>query len=286
MFAKWHNFNARLSRAPNRNAKPPSRDTPVTTVYLESVVVKLPNTNVEFTDGIVALLDVLGQNENYVLGLTGSDQDYYPKLFVDFRSEHSDIITDFVLSNGEVTSVKVENSTGLSKPSPHLYKPVSVGTVNQRFIALGARLMAIDHVGFNLPWFSSDLHPITLQLRKELSLKCLYHKFPTGEAWDFIIPGDLDEIVNRKTVDYTQVRRPKFELVSFHKTSTPLIQFDVSVDASYERFLHLFPESLNDPGLRNIWVYLENPYTIDVCLVINEFAAESDWSDFFNGFRL
>ena len=259
----------------------------MTTQYLESVIVRFPYTNVEFTNELASLLDVLGANENYILSLAGSDQCYYPKLFVDFRSEHSDILTDFVLSNGElILSVKVENSTGLSKPSPHSYKPVSVEMVNQRFKALGARLRGIDHVGFNLPWFNSDLHPIILHLRKELSSKCLYHRFPTGEAWDFIIPGDLDEITDSKAVDYAQVRKPKFELVSIHKTSTPLIQFDVSVDASFEKLWQLFPESLNDPDLRNIWVYLENPYPIDVCLVLNEFKAESDWSDMFKGFRL
>jgi hypothetical protein len=86
-------------------------------------------------------------------------------------------------------------------------------------------------------------------------------------------------------VDYTKVRRPKFELVSFNKASTPLIQLDVGVNASYERFAPLFPESLNEPEYRNIWIYLRNPYTVDVCLVINEFGA-GDWSDYFKGCRL
>jgi hypothetical protein len=53
----------------------------------------------------------------------------------------------------------------------------------------------------------------------------------------------------------------------------------------YEEFSRLFPESLNDPEFRYVWVYLETPYTTDVCLVINEFT-ERDWSDYFKGCRL
>jgi hypothetical protein len=255
------------------------------TVYLEKITVRLPGTNTEFTNSLASLIEVLGHNENHILKLTSSSQSFYPELLLDFWSECSEIMTDFILSNGEIVCVKVENSTGLSKQSPHSYQPLSVETVIQRLVTSGVRLVGIDHVGFNLPWFSPDLHPRILQLREELSSRCLYHRFPTGESWDFIIPGDNDEISNRKAVDYTIVRRPKFELVSFDKTSTPLIQFDIGVSVGYERFSLLFPESLNDPELRNVWVYLETPYTIDVCLVMNEFT-EHDWSDFFTGFRL
>jgi hypothetical protein len=147
------------------------------------------------------------------------------------------------------------------------------------------KLVGIDHGGFNLPWFSSGLHPDILGLREHLSSRCLYHKFPTGEPWDFIIPGDTHEIVRRKSVDYDRNRRPKFEVVSFEKASTPIIQFDILVNANYETFAQLFPESLLDTELRNSWVYLENPYSIDVCLVINEFS-EGDWSAFFKDCRL
>ncbi|MBE3117944.1 MAG: hypothetical protein IMZ50_04210 [Candidatus Atribacteria bacterium] len=257
----------------------------MTTVYLERITVKFPNTNIEFTNQLTSLIDVLGQSENHVLELASSDQSFFPKIRVDFQSEHSGILTDFALSNGETTSVKIENSTGLSKQSPHSYKPLSVGTVNHRLLTSGVKLVGIDHVGFNLPWFSSDLHPGILQLREHLSSRCLYHKFPTGEPWDFIIPGNAHEIAHRKDVDYARIRKPKFEVVSFDKASTPLIQFDIAVNVNYETFAQLFPESLNDPELRNIWVYLENPYTMDVCLVINEFT-DGDWSDYFKECRL
>lgn len=254
-------------------------------VYLERITVKFPNTHIEFTNQLASLMDVLGQSGNHVLDLTSSDQNFFPKILIDFQSEHSDMFTDFALSNGEIISVKIENSTGLHKQSPHSYEPVSIETVRQRFLTSKVKLVGIDHVGFNLPWFSSDLHPTILNLRASLSSRCLYHKFPTGEPWDFIIPGDTNEIARHKAVDYAGIRRPKFEVVSFDKASTPLIQFDIIVNAKYETFSQLFPESLKDMELRNIWVYLKNPFPIDVCLVINEFA-DGDWSDFFKDSRL
>jgi 8-oxo-dGTP pyrophosphatase MutT (NUDIX family) len=256
-----------------------------TTVYLERIVVRLPNTSAEFTAGLAALLDVFGQRENSVLALHSSDPSFYPKLFVDFQAEQAGVRTDFVLSDGETISVQVENTTGLNKQSPHVYRPLSVEAVSHRLTTAGIRLVGIDHVGCNLPWFSAGWHPRIGQLRRELSARCLYHRFPTGEPWDFIIPGDREEIAKRKDIDYNTTRRPKFELVSFVNASTPLIQFDVGVNASYERFLALFPEALNDSEFRNVWLYLENPYPIDVCLVLNEYT-ERDWSDFFQGYRL
>jgi hypothetical protein len=254
-------------------------------VYLERITVTFPDTNTEFTNGLAALIGGLGHAENRVLRLASSSQTCYPQLAVDFRSGRADIMTDFTLSDGEIVSVKVENSTSVSKPSPHSYQPLDIETVTHRLATSAVRLVGIDHVGFNLPWFSSDVHPRILELREKLSSRCLYHRFPTGEPWDFIIPGDTDEIAHRKAVDYSRDRWPKFELVSFNKASTPLIQFDVGVNLGYESFSLLFPESLNDPDFKNVWVYLETPYPVDVCLVINEFTG-SDWSDFFKDYRL
>jgi len=66
------------------------------------------------------------------------------------------------------------------------------------------------------------------------------------------------------------VRRPKFEIVSFDKASTPLLQLDIQMNTSYEILLGLFPEALVYPLIRNLWIYLENPYGLDICLVVNE----------------
>lgn len=255
------------------------------TVYLEKVTLKFPHFASEFTSRLAALLDLFGYNENHILRLTNSNQQFYPELQVNFQAGCSEVVADFTLSDGKSIHAKVENSTGLNKQSPHSYQLLSVETVNQRLMTSGISMVGLDHVGINLPWFASELHPKIIQLREALSARCLYHRFPTGEPWDFIIPGDIDEIGKQKTIDYSIVRRPKLELVSFDKTSTPLVQFDIGVNVGYESFSGSFPESLHDSKLNNTWVYLETPYSVDVCLVMNEFS-ESDWSEFFSGCRL
>ncbi len=53
----------------------------------------------------------------------------------------------------------------------------------------------------------------------------------------------------------------------------------------YEKLKQLFPEAIADDELRNIWVYLKNPYELDFCLVLNE-PTDTDWSGFFEGHRL
>lgn len=254
--------------------------------FLDEIIVRLPQAHHSFITGLFSILGVLGRNESHLFKLDNSNPDYFPSIIIDLESHHSDVCVDFIKSTGECLSVVIENTTGLDKQSPHSYQPLSVTTIKRRFEDFNTRLLGVDHVGFNLPWFASPIHPTIFKLRHLLSEQCLYHCFPTGESWDFILPGDLDEITRRKPVDYTEIRRPKFELVSFEKASKPLIQFDVSAQIAYEQCLHLFPESLPDPSLRNVWLYLENPYQVDVCLVINEFEADSDWSTFFAGCRL
>lgn len=197
----------------------------------------------------------------------------------------SGVLVQFIRSDNETINVKVKNITGVYKSSPHTYRHISMTEAKKRLFASEIKLIEVDHVGFNLPWFSAGLHPEIVQLRQELASRCLYHRYPTGEPWDFILPGDEEEITNSKQVDYSKVRRPKFELVSFDKASTPLIQFDFSVNASFESFSQLFPEALIDTEFKNIWLYIENPYQIDICLVINEYA-ESDWSEYFNNSRI
>lgn len=52
----------------------------------------------------------------------------------------------------------------------------------------------------------------------------------------------------------------------------------------FAQIKYIFPEGIADSELRNVWVYLENPYGIDICLVLGENSA--DWSDPFTGHRL
>jgi hypothetical protein len=253
--------------------------------YLNRIILRFPAADRGFIERFIPLIGVLGKREGKVLELNCSSQNFYPKISLDFSTlQAPGVVVDFILSDGEAISVRVENTTGEHRQSPHAYSHLKIDQVIERLARTGIRLAGVDHVGFNLPWFATRLHPEMVRLRERLASKCLYHIFPTGEPWDFIIPGDQDEIMRRKDVDYSQVRRPKFEIVSFDKASTPLIQLDLQFDASYERLLGLFPEALNDPEIRNLWIYLENPSGVDICLVANE-LDEHDWGGFFEGSR-
>jgi len=179
--------------------------------------------------------------------------------------------------NGNTIEVPIKNTTGRVKKSPHEYKPLSIEEVVFRH--KGVKIVEIDHIGFNLPWFDG-IHPDILKLRTQLSDKSVYKLFPTGEPWDFILPASEKEIHDQETLDYAVVRRPKFEIVSFDKSSRPLIQFDVLLKKTGKELSELFPEGIFDSGHNNVWVYLKNPYDLDICLVLNEWK-KGDWGEFF-----
>lgn len=254
--------------------------------FLEKITLKFPAEDNPFGWIFSQWMKVLGENSDSFINLNCSAANYFPKIWLDFFAEGlAEVRVEFALSSGEVYSLSLVNITGENRQSPHAYAHITGDDFARRLAQENLALVGIDHAGCNLPWFAEGLHPQIAWLRDQLSKGCLYHLFPTGEAWDFILPGDTEEIRDQKPIDYTHTRRPKFEIVSFEKSSTPLVQFDVQLNASYEQLLELFPESLNDPGLRNLWIYLENPYDIDLCVVANPYSA-GDWSDFFKTSRL
>lgn len=253
--------------------------------YLEKITVNLPGDQAGFNHRLVSLLAKLGETSSHHLELAQSNQNQYPRIAVDFQSSRPAPCVEFLVSGGDVVPLNVDNTTGEEKKSPRVYGYVEIDTVARRLTAAGIDLIGVDHVGANLPWFAAGIHPRILQLRESIRNCCLYHRYPSGEPWDFILPGTIDEIAGRRAADYKAIRRPKFELVSFEKSSTPLIQIDLGVNAGYEDFTALFPEALADPVFRNIWIYLKNPHAVDVCLVLNEFS-ERDWSGFFVGQRI
>jgi hypothetical protein len=251
---------------------------------LEQITLQLPGTHPEFHSRLLSLLASLGTTTPHRLELAVSDGNYFPRVSIGFQFPGADATADFGFSGGGI-SVCIENITGKRKRNPHPYRPLPIDEVSRRFTEAAWKIAASDHIGFNLPWFGPGIHPRILELRRKLAGGCLYHRYPPGEPWDFILPGDADEIAGRKPVDYGKTRRPKFELVSFDLASTPLIQINISVDDRFESFTRLFPEALIDPEFRNIWIYLENPFPIDICLVVNEISAE-DWCGYFDGCRM
>ena len=61
----------------------------------------------------------------------------------------------------------------------------------------GMKLIGIDHLGVNLPWFDPGPHPRILRLRETVKAQCLYHRYPTGEPWDFILPGAPEDSLRK-----------------------------------------------------------------------------------------
>jgi hypothetical protein len=214
-----------------------------------------------------------------------SCEDFFPRVSFDSNAERGFTKADFVLATNTIVSVDITNITGMDRKNPSSYCQLELEDVRGRFVKNDLEISGIDHVGFNLPWFNGGIHPAIGDLRNRLKLSCLYHTFPTGEPWDFIIPGKLAETRRQKAIDYEQIRKPKFEIVSFDKASTPLVQIDVASKKKYEELSSLFPEALDDQNMKNIWIYLRNPSDIDICLVINE-STEGDWSSFFKGHRI
>jgi hypothetical protein len=162
-----------------------------------------------------------------------SNEIFLPTISFDANSTETFAKADFDFISNEILSVYITNITGVEKRNTSPYRHFELEDVNERFTKSRMEVARIDHIGFDLPWFKIGVHPAMADLRNRLKSTCLYHLFPTGEPWDFIIPGELAEIRKRKAVDYCQIRKPKFEIVSFDKTSIPLIQIDMEVEARY-----------------------------------------------------
>src|SRR6266511_2022352 len=245
---------------------------------LQSVTLQLPNSDQAFGDKLLTLLAPFGRRGDSSLRFTPSNPNFLPQIA--FKINNTTPRAIFTLSN-ETIEIDIANKTGQQKQSPELYTPLPLQEVMSRLSY--ARLEQLDHVGFNLPWFDG-LHPDIEKLRRTVAPHTAYYRFPTGEEWDFILPATKEEIAS-KVVNLTQDRRPKLEIVSFDKSSTPLIQIDFSIDQPYSEITKLFPEGIADSELKNVWVYIQNPYGIDLCFVVGEYG-DSDWSEFFEGHRL
>ena len=243
---------------------------------LNSIHIVLPKKDTAFTEQLIAFLSPLGTVVDGDITFTKSDDSYFPEIVFSIKASDPPHAL-FHSKNDFEMKVDILNSTGKEKESPHTYTPIDIEVVANRLQE--RKVVGLDHVGFNLPWFDG-IHPDILKLRTQLSDKSVYKLFPTGEPWDFILPASEKEIHNQETLDYTVVRRPKFEIVSFDKSSRPLIQFDLQIQADAQMIQNLFPEGIYDPGPNNVWVYLKNSYDLDICLVLNE-RKVGDWGEFF-----
>jgi len=244
---------------------------------LQAVTFKFPDQ--DYGNRLFSLLAPFGLLGDDKILFTKASPDFYPNIaFCNVPT--TGLMVQFELP-GQSIDIEVVNKTGEEKLSPEKYSLIPI----EDFVARTKQweFVGLDHVGFNLPWFDG-LHPDIAKLREEVAPHSAYYLFPTGEDWDFILPATEEEIDSNK-IDLSKVRRPKLEIVSFEKASTPLIQIDLSVRQKFEDIVMAFPEGIADSNLKNVWVYLTNPYGIDICLVVGEHQG-NDWSGFFEGHRL
>lgn len=247
---------------------------------LQQVRFVLPARPAAFGDAFLQTLGEFGSIQDGRFWLRRSDPRHYPAVSV----EGGDVVRPTVEFCGDRATRRVElsNTTGIERSSPYEYTHISLDEYRRRSGEL--RFAALDHVGFGLPWFRGT-HPEVLALREALAGSCAYHRFPTGEDWDFILPASPEEIAGAE-LDPSVIRRPKIEIVSFDTVSVPLIQVDLAVDLPHADLVRLFPEALADARWGSVWVYIDNPYGVDICLVLNEGTGEPDWSGDFLGHRL
>ena len=249
------------------------------THVLEQIIIVLPAGNSLFEEKIISFFARCSAVQDKKVHFSPSNTEFLPKVSLEFQKVSEPKV---LFLNGNTIEVPIKNTTGRVKKSPHKYKPLSIEEIVFRLE--GIKIVEIDHVGFNLPWFDGT-HPDIVRIRELYKRESMYYLFPTGEDWDFIIPGTVGEISGKSSIDYTIKRRPKFEIVSFNKCSKPLIQIDVLVHEKFEKLTSLFPEAIQDLELKNMWVYLKTPYNIDICLVLNDYRS-GDWCEFFKESRL
>ncbi len=239
---------------------------------LESITIRLPRKDRDFENKFLNFLGQFGIKKGDKITFQRSSDKYLPRTAFEF----SDCQTaEAIFCSSTEHKVKIANTTGQEKKSPLAYTPIKLGEFLERVKNLNFEF--VDHIGFDIFW-PRGAHPAIQQAREVLSKECLYYLYPTGEDWDFIIPATPEEIVS-KALDYKAIRRPKFEIVSLDYTSTPIIQFDISVKENFDQIKGLFPEGYPDNYLKNVWVYIENPYELFICVVIGH-RNKGDWYRF------
>lgn len=249
-------------------------------MILDEVDIGLP-VDTAFQSELIHFLSDSVEESGDALLFPAVDSSYVPRIKLSFGTSTSPQAI-FKLSNQTKVIVPLVNTSGQEQRSHHEYNQIEISEIKHRLPEM--QIVGVDHLGINLPWFDG-IHPEILRMRRVLSKRCLYHLFPSGEAWDFILPGTESEISGKETIDYNHTRRPKFEIVSFDKCSTPLIQTEILVDIAYDEYKYAFPEGIAVDEARQVWLYVENLFTIDFCIVLNE-ASDQDWSGLFKGNRL
>ena len=247
--------------------------------HLELVTIKLP-ADEQFSFRFFDVLSECGKQSRGTYSANRTNVDFLPLINIEFSNVQIPEIS-FSCNDFEISKT-ITNETGQLRLSPHSYKHLTIDEFANRLKDTGS-IKTIDHLGVNFPWFDG-ISPVLIDLRQQLKSKTAYYRFPSGEGWDFILPATKSEL-KTNNVDLSIERRPKLELVSFEKSSTPIIQIDCITTIEYARLKEIFPEAIFVDELSNVWVYINNNFGVDICFVLNG-PSNSDWSTYFEGFRL
>ena len=239
---------------------------------LKSVTICLPHKDKDFEEKFLDFLSQFGKRDKNSIAFQSSDKNYSPLIDLKIGDCELPVVT---FNLPDVNEIKLVNKSGKLKKSPYDHSPISIQEFLSRAKLLNFEFL--DHLGFDIPWFEG-VHPEIESLRNSLSSQSLYYLYPSGENWDFIIPATKDEILSKK-ISYEAIRRPKFEIVSLNDSSKPIVQFDMSVKESFKEIRQLYPEGIPDNYQGNVWVYIKNPYGINICFVVGH-RSKADWYKF------
>jgi hypothetical protein len=239
---------------------------------LQSITICVPQKDQDFERKFLDFLSKFGVKRRSSIIFEKSSSEYVPEIGFTFGDCQA---AEATFLGSREFKISILNTTGLEKKSPLAYTPIVLDDYLDRVESLNFEF--IDHIGFDIFW-PKGVHPEIAKAREVLSKGSLYYLNQTGENWDFIIPATQEEIKS-KELDYKVIRRPKFEIVTLDYTSTPIIQFDMSVKENFEQTKKLFPEGYPDDYLKNVWVYIDNPYGLYICAVIGH-RGKADWYRF------
>ena len=230
-------------------------------------------------EALLSLLLLFGRVSSSGIDFRSSDPQHLPAVSLRFDDTVTVPQARFYFDDAAEQVVEIVNSTDKTKTNPASYQHISFEQFTERLVPYN--FSRLDHVGFDLPHFGG-VHPQLQEIVSHLARQGAYYKLDTSDPLvGFIIPATAGEIASGQELSFTKPRTPKFEIVSLDKVSTPIVQFDVSLGNRQVDLAALFPEGIYDRKLDNVWVYLSNPYNLDICFVIgNPAPFPEDWGHY------
>jgi hypothetical protein len=137
--------------------------------YLEEIIVGFNKEHLDFSNKFTNLLKNVTEHNENKLFVKSSNELFLPRLSINNSSSEKNVIVTFLFNDASERKIIVENTTGLERKNSGKYSHIELNDVINRFDNCGLKILKIDHMGFNLPWFDNGIHPEILKLRNILS---------------------------------------------------------------------------------------------------------------------